>query len=158
MSQMEPDPFVDADLLETRRRQRQHLASIPDWVLEPRVPKDLAAAEAPRWAGRVERTLREVADQELETLDEFLGRSTVVTSAEEAEAYVAQRVRPVPLMPGADEILDELRERRQQTRGELLSDDEGAAVARFIALVTWADELAGDYTDPRLVDRDEPRA
>src|SRR6185295_12333302 len=71
MSQMEPDPFVDADLLETRRRQRQHLASIPDWVLEPRVPKDLATAKAPRWAGRVERTLREVADQELETLDEF---------------------------------------------------------------------------------------
>jgi hypothetical protein len=56
------------------------------------------------------------------------------------------------------QLADELVKRRREAHVGEFSKDEYPALSRTIALLVWADDLAGDYIDSRVEKRREPEA
>jgi len=158
-------PFLDPDLLETRRKQRQQLASIPDWIFEegrgfPALYPDVEVAR-PAHPALVELRLRRSAQVHLDQLAGLLDHGNRLSAAAATRQYLTDwtHARPstngegVPMDGLLQDALDdaEREEAEQHAFVEHIADDVTPDAWRAVALLALADVLADDgYRDPRL--------
>ena len=148
-------PFgTDDALASDRRRHRELLAAVPNWILDTMRPPPLddPFGASPR-KGLWERRLRVIADKQLEPVMALLERAKAGAEVEEVEAILLQTTNGDDMLWVLDEVMTDLRSQKSQYRipREYNDEDHGGAMRRAIALLAWADELANDgYRDPRF--------
>jgi hypothetical protein len=144
-------PFFTEQLDRQRQAQRLILAGIPGRTLEA-VGVRRANAVLPERTGRVETTLRRLAEpliagipmKVLEGLAPPNEKDTLLAWAQEvdwsgwADQVVGVISDEAQASPDEESYVDQLLTRH---------DD---ALARLAALLVWADDVAGDYVDPRI--------
>jgi hypothetical protein len=144
-------PFFTERLDREREEQRLILAGIPEQTLES-VGIDRAKTVLPEPTGRVETTVRRLAGsliaalprRVLEVLALHVEKQALGAWASEVEwsgwsNHVVEMVADEARTSSDDEsYVDQLVKRH---------DD---ALGRLAALLVWADDLAGDYVDPRI--------
>ncbi len=137
-------PSLTEEFDKQRAEQRCKLRAVPDWAftsdqLTPfrQLPK-IEEHDRPL----VETVLREFADTAANHIGTVLG---IPAGTPQTERLLGG------LQPDWPPELEEVREQLHNapTLREL-TDDEATNVRRFVYLAAIADELAGDYTDPRL--------
>ena len=158
-------PFLDAELIETRRRQRQQLASIPDWIIdEGRGFPALYPGEEvtrPTQPALVELRLRRSAQIHLDQLAGLLEHGNRLSAAAATREYLTEWAQASPASNGAtvdvdgllhDAIDDAEREHIEQAAFvEQIAADVTPDAWQAVALLALADVLAADgYRDPRL--------
>jgi hypothetical protein len=148
------DPFLTDDLDQLRAVQRGQLRAIPAWVVErqgQRFPPAPAVPEAD--LAMIEQLLRRLAadafvELEVARWDQLGG--------EEAAALLGplrETAQELGTADSARRILDDLVEDLEVATREIparFTEDEIHVATRFILFAAWADELAGDYLDPRF--------
>jgi hypothetical protein len=150
--------FVDPELIERRIRHRRILQNIPGWIVKELTEPALAAA-APLRAhperAAMETHLRDVADRLAGQLRMTLEALTTATMALAAQQLYAT---------AGDQGVEFLQADRERATVEPMAGKYGAsgqgfcslpdldhdALAALITTTAWADELAGDYRDPRI--------
>jgi hypothetical protein len=156
------NPLVDDAFVELRRRQRWLLAAIPDWAIpQLKPPWARVAAEFARPPRRIllEQRLRALADEAAGQLCQFLADGAKAAGVYLVPRFLlAQRgVNGTKLTRDEQSLADAL-DAMMSTKadewsaakvGELDPKQE-PVLRRLIALLVWADELAGDYRDARL--------
>ncbi len=135
------DDDVSRGLARLRKRQRELLRNVPDDRYRSAID-ELNIAKAPTDAADrrdVERRLRIFAEQELPELQAYL--------TEQGEIRLRNQIA---------EIFDDRTSRTEETlkakvtsRTPKIGIPETPPVNRFVQLLTLADDLAGDYRDPR---------
>jgi hypothetical protein len=158
-------PFLDPDLLETRRKQRQQLASIPDWIIEegrgfPALyPED--EVTRPAQPALVELRLRRSAQVHLDHLAGLLEHGNRLSAAAATRQFLTDWTKASPSANGSSTPMDALlqdaiddaerEESEQHAFVEHIVDDMTPDAWRAVALLALADVLADDgYRDPRL--------
>jgi hypothetical protein len=145
-------PFHTEELDHSRAKQRNILSSLPTTALEQMVPKALSAELLPTLHERTESALREIACRYIEEAHQLVADAHLVAVADAALAALDSTPAA-----GADD-LNELHQQLEHHRMfpkvvELHYNDEVISALRvFIPLLVWADEIAGDYIDPRIDD------
>ena len=144
-------PFFTEQLDRQREEQRLILAGIQERTLEA-VGIDRAKAVLPEPTGRVETTLRRLAGSLIAALPTRV--LEVVTLPVEKQALGAW-AREVDRSTWPDQVVNVVADEARTS-----SDDESYvdqlvkrhddALRRLAALLVWADDLAGDYIDPRI--------
>ncbi len=127
-----------------RAEQRCKLRAVPDWVFTPDRLKPFGPLTKIEDDDRalVETVFREFADTAANHVGAVVG---IPAGTRETERLLGG------LQPDWPPELDEVRELlRHAPRTRELTDDEEIHLRRFVYLAAIADELAGDYTDPRL--------
>jgi hypothetical protein len=152
MSGLDPlDPFVDAELVALRVRQRKLLADIPDWVVSgllhgvPKTELPLSTA-----GGRAERRLRELATEELRGAQPVIERAGKAVAAGEVLDVIEQWTRSAGGDAGA--LLTEVVAALQEELADMPGPDEDLRpMNRMVVLLDLADRVATDgYRDARL--------
>jgi hypothetical protein len=145
-------PFLTEELDNHRAKQRAILSSLPLAALERMVPHPLSAELLPTLHERTESALREIAVRYVEEAHQLVADAHLVAVADAALAAV-----DATPAAGADD-LNELRQQLEHHRVfpkvvELHYNDEVLSALRvLVPLLVWADEIAADYTDPRIPD------
>jgi hypothetical protein len=150
--------FADANLMDQRMRHRRMLRDIPAWIVHDiAAPAIEAVSGVSRHPDRfsMEIHFREVADRLAGQLRMSLEELAVGTNAAAAQEFYAV------VGDQGLEFLQVDRERMENDayaakyvtcahdfRGVAEVDHE--ALAALITAAAWADELAGDYRDPRI--------
>jgi hypothetical protein len=144
-------PFFTEQLDRQREEQRLILAGIQERTLEA-VGIDRAKAVLPEPTGRVETTLRRLAGSLVAALPTRV--LEVVALSVEKQAIGAW-VREVDWSRWPDQVVNVVADEAPSS-----SDDESYvdqlvkrhddALRRLAAVLVWADDLAGDYVDPRI--------
>ena len=140
------------ELLRIRARQRRVLDDVPADAIEQYRPK-LSQGGIPSSAPfAAESELRKLADEEAGSLQDLLARF--------AEAAAGNALWEVLHHESSQQDFDfhifQLQLERAADRrarahvSNIPNEDERTALRRLIAYLVWADELAGDYQDPRL--------
>jgi hypothetical protein len=128
------------------------LSTLPIGALEQMVPKSLDQELLPTLHERTESALREIAVRYIEEAHQLVADAHLVAVADAALAAVDGTPAA-----GADD-LNELHQQLEHHRMfpkvvELHYNNEVISALRvFIPLLVWADEIAGDYGDPRIAD------
>jgi hypothetical protein len=158
-------PFLDPDLLETRRKQRQQLASIPDWIIEeghgfPALyPEDKVTR--PAQPALVELRLRRSAQVHLDHLAGLLEHGNRLSAAAATRQFLTDWTKASPSTNGSSTPMDgllqdaiddaEREESEQHAFVEHIAEDMTPDAWRAVVLLALADVLADDgYRDPRL--------
>jgi hypothetical protein len=144
-------PFFTEQLDRQRQAQRLILAGLPGRTLEA-VGVHSAHAVLPEETGRVETTLRRLADSLIAGIPMKVLES--LTSPVEKETLLAW-AREVDWSGWADQIVGVISDEAQALPDEESYVDQlvtrhGDALARLTALLVWVDDVAGDYIDPRI--------
>jgi hypothetical protein len=144
-------PFFTERLDREREEQRLILAAIPERTLEA-VGLDRAKTVVPEPTGRVETTVRRLAGsliaalpaRVLEVVAMFVEKQALGAWASEVDwpGWPNHVVRMV-----ADEARTSSDDRSYVDQLVKRHDD---ALGQLAALLVWADDLAGDYVDPRI--------
>jgi hypothetical protein len=158
-------PFVDPDLLDTRRKQRQQLASIPDWIIEegrgfPALYPEGEVA-LPAQPALVELRLRRSAQVHLDHLAGLLEHGNRLSAAAATKQFLTDWTQASPSTNGSSTPMDgllqdaidaaEREESEQHAVVEHIADDMTPDAWRAVVLLALADVLADDgYRDPRL--------
>jgi hypothetical protein len=163
-------PLLTIELLELRARQRQILASVPDWLLarvQPLRPAtDPLAPEQPERAELlVRRFLRTQIEESKDLLKEFTNTGGRTNGAKEALSYLQQWLKGVDTERGLDglhqSLVENVREGGPIALSQQLAFKLLLVVAGMSALSDLADAMANDgYRDPRIqrqISRDHPR-
>src|SRR6266704_2920669 len=105
-------PFLDPDLFETRRKQRQQLASIPDWIIEegrgfPALYPEDEVARPPQPA-LVELRLRRSAQVHLDHLAGLLAHGTRLSAASATRQFLTDWTKASPSTNGSSTPMDGL--------------------------------------------------
>lgn len=154
-------PFgPDPELREVRRRQRELLASVPDWWLDRAKRPSLDPPTHLR-AGLWERRLRKLADTAIEPAVAWLDGALHGAEVEEVEQLIdaaLQRAGSMDLYEVLDPSLATLRaEKASGVKVPRALNDPVIieALHSGMILLLWADEVADDgYCDPRAVGGD----
>lgn len=159
----DPTPFgIDDELLQHRRSQREWLASVPDdFTLGHDIPT-MTPPNTPR-RGRVERRLRQLADTAISDLRPGYFPADAQRAADaELEQLVKNTPSPADAGPLHVELIgkitDDLRDLPKpaadpESRGAGIDYEQDAIGTRALTLLAWADDIAGDPRDPRLIYR-----
>jgi hypothetical protein len=148
---MRGHPFFTEQLDRQRQAQRLILAGIPERTLEA-VGVDRANAVVPEGTGRVETTLRRLAESLIADIPRKVLESLALPMEKEALRAWAREVE----WPGwADGVVRMISAEAQASPDDesyiaQLTERHGDALARLAALLVWADDVAGDYVDPRI--------
>jgi hypothetical protein len=141
-------PFHNEELDDLRARQRALLWATPSFFLE----KSRAVIQLPPGLERVaiELEFRRLADDETEALEDFLRQSADARNAEVARRALSQALGSGDVNSAHfDAMSKTLGERIMETPNQI-PDDVLGPLYRFVVLALWADQLAGDYEDPRV--------
>lgn len=151
-------PYLTEVLDHKRAEQRRKLRSIPDWLVEKVDPSAWEIRDDAlkgRDAPYAEVLVRRAADEQLADLEVLLSAWVVETDADRLMGFVQSDVTKdshanFPTQAKAD-ILRITKARRPASivQDELPEEHKGP-LAKALVLLAWADELAGDYIDPRL--------
>jgi hypothetical protein len=144
-------PFFTEQLDHQRQAQRLILAGIPGRTLEA-VGVHRANAVLPEHTGRVETTLRRLAESLIAAIPKKVLESLALPVEKEALRTWA---REVDWSGWADQVVGVISDEAQALPDEesyvdQLAGRHGDALARLAALLVWADDVAGDYVDPRI--------
>lgn len=144
-------PFFTEQLDRRREAQRLILAGIQDRTLEA-VGVDRTKPVLPEPTGRVETTLRRLAGSLIAALP---ARVLEVVALPVEKQAVGAWGREVDWSGWTDQVV-----RMVADEARTSSDDESYvdqlvkrhddALGRLAALLVWADDVAGDYVDPRI--------
>lgn len=150
---IEGHPWATAGLDEARARQRRELRDVDDHVLRTLDRLDVGSAVSNADRFMLEAYLRRLADASKDARS-GLGDEGRALSHVAAEFF--QKVALDAPVRGADEMFAadhatavEHRAAVGSVRDEL-SGAELVAAKRALYLLVWADQLAGDYSDPRI--------
>ncbi|HET9729272.1 MAG TPA: hypothetical protein VFR41_07625 [Acidimicrobiia bacterium] len=149
---------VDPELIERRIRHRRILQNIPGWIVKELAEPVIAGATPMRAhpeRAAMETHLRDVADRLAGQLRMTLEELTTATTAMAAQQFYAT---------AGDHGLEFLRVDHERATDEPMAakygipradfrsvpDIDHEALAALVAATAWADELAGDYRDPRI--------
>lgn len=140
-------PWLTKDLDEDRAKQRRWLRDVPDWLIR-NVAGDFDPATGVADVDRpmVEAYFRHVANQDD-------GLQAALAPAGRAAAEVVSTVLRRADSDPFDEMSHVAHEvARDCAVLEKTAEDLGRSrIERWLYLMVWADRLAGDYTDPRLL-------
>jgi hypothetical protein len=144
-------PFFTEQLDRQREEQRLTLAGIQERTLEA-VGIDRAKAVLPEPTGRVETTLRRLAGSLIAALPTRV--LEVVTLPVEKQALGAW-AREVDWSTWPDQVVNVVADEagtssEDESYVDQLVKRHDDALRRLAALLVWADDLAGDYIDPRI--------
>jgi hypothetical protein len=144
-------PFFTEQLDRQRQAQRLILAGIPGRTLEA-VGVHRANAVLPEPTGRVETTLRRLAESLIAAIPKKVLESLALPVEKEALRTWA---REVDWSGWPDQVVRVISDEAQVSPDEesyvdQLAGRHGDALARLAALLVWADDVAGDYVDPRI--------
>jgi hypothetical protein len=144
-------PFFTEQLDRLREEQRLILAGIQERTLEA-VGIDRARAVPPEPTGRVETTVRRLAGSLIAAVPARVLEAVALHLEKQALGAWASEV---DWSGWPDQVV-----RMVADEGRTSSDDESYvdqlvtrhddALGRLAALLVWADDLAGDYVDPRI--------
>ncbi len=145
-------PFHTEELDELRSTQRRLLRWMPDWLLDRHAPHGQLFTSLPD-ADRtpLEFDLRGRAAELMDEHSDLFGRCIAYGRA----ANVVETLTAASAM-GADDqarliwLLDQATSERDGAVFGESQPQETKVLGRFIFLATIADELAGDYHDPRI--------
>lgn len=158
------DPFETEALDELRAKQRRDLRLVPDWLFELYGPSPSQTIDAIGIAppGLVEHEVRRLAEDaqaELKGLPAQMAKDTLaaVRWAAVQSWGAGVTVSGAGIVPGYvfSQKITELHHEMSQARiGDQPNVEIAAALTRYVHLLVWADQLAGDgYMDPRFEDR-----
>jgi len=144
-------PFFTEQLDRQRQAQRLILAGIPGRTLEA-VGVRRANAVLSERTGRVETTLRRLAESLIAGIP--MKVLEALAPPNEKETLLAW-AREVDWSGWADQVVGVISDEAQASPDEESYVDQlvtrhDDALARLAALLVWADDVAGDYVDPRI--------
>ena len=144
-------PFFTEQLDRQRQAQRLILAGIPGRTLEA-VGVRRANAVLPERTERVETTLRRLAEPLIAGIP--MKVLEALAPPNEKETLLAW-AREVDWSGWADQVVGVISDEAQASPDEESYVDQlvtrhDDALARLAALLVWADDVAGDYVDPRI--------
>ena len=144
-------PFFTEQLDRQRQAQRLILAGIPGRTLEA-VGVRRATAVLSERTGRVETTLRRLAESLIAGIPMKVLEG--LAPPNEKETLLAW-AREVDWSGWADQVVGVISDEAQASPDEESYVDQlvtrhDDALARLAALLVWADDVAGDYVDPRI--------
>ena len=152
-------PLVDSELVDRRLRHRRAVRQIPSWIVADIATRaNLTAVTTLRDHPDcilMEMHLRDLADRllgQLRLAMEQLSDESLVEAAHQLYAVVGDAqlewlaVERERVDLQHDALSNELRRRDARQ----LEDVDYGTLAALITAVAWADELAGDYRDPRI--------
>jgi hypothetical protein len=144
-------PYFTEQLDRQRAEQRLILAGIQERTLEA-VGIDRATTVLPESTGRVETTLRRLAGSLLAALP---ARVLEVVALPVEKQALAAWAREVDWTGWPDRVVEMVtNEARTSSDDESYVDQlvkrHDDALGRLAALLVWADDVAGDYVDPRI--------
>ena len=137
--------FASEDLDELRQNQRETLRMVRDDVLERCRPA--SHADTAVETDLLELELRQLAEEYRVELDGIL--QAMAEARRSAQLADFLNAREGELFAHDVHRLRRGAAKRDRPEPE---GSKGDALRRFLALLVWADELAGDYTDPRLTE------
>jgi hypothetical protein len=150
--------MLDPELLERRLRHRRILQNIPAWIVQRLAEPAITAAKPLRThpdRGAMETHLRDLADRlagQLRMTLEDLATATTAIAAQ--QFYATAGDQNVAFLEADRERAhaEPLAAKYGMPRQELgdLPDVDHDALAALITTAVSADELAGDYHDPRI--------
>ena len=152
-------PLIDSDLVERRARHRRALRRIPSWIVtDISMHANLAVMSTLRDHADsilMEMHLRDVADRLLGQLRlalEQLSDESLVEAAHQLYAVVGDaHLELLALERERVELQhDVVSDGRRRRDVRALEDVDYETLAALITVVSWADELAADYRDPRI--------
>jgi hypothetical protein len=148
-------PFLTKELDELRAKQRNILSTLPMTALEKMVPRPLGPELLPTLHERTESALREIAIRYADEAHQLIADAHLVAVADAALA--ALDATPAAGADDLNELHQQLEHHRAFTKVVDLhyNDEVLDALRLLVPLLVWADEIAGDYSDPRV---DEARA
>jgi hypothetical protein len=154
-----PSPLIDNELVDRRARHRRAVRRIPSWIVTDITTRaNLTAVATLRDHPDnilMEMHLRDLADRLLGQLRlalELLSDESLVDAAHQLYAVVGDA--QLELLALERERIDIQRDvtsndpSRRDARK--LEDVDYGTIAALITAVSWADDLAGDYRDPRI--------
>lgn len=157
------DPFETEALDELRAKQRRDLRLVPDWLFDIYAPSETINVAGVTSPGLVEQELRSLAEETVPDLGDMLARMEQHTRTEvrseatrrwgtDVTLTFGLRVAPVRAFR---QKITELQDDASRARIYEEPDREvGGATTRYVHLLVWADQLAGDdYVDPRFAAR-----
>ena len=153
-------PYDTDELDRKRTEQRRILRSIPGWLVRRTDQLPIPPTPAVDAEDRVlvETQLRALADEEVAQLDDLLEQFEAALAVEPAFEFVRDgiynsTVGTAELAARFGGIIDGLMADAEAARVARVSASEDIpGVHRLLVLLAWADALAGDYVDPRIVD------
>ena len=152
-------PLIDRELVDRRARHRRAVRQIPSWIVtDITMHANLTAMSSLRDHPDnilMEMHLRDVADRLLGQLRLALEQLSDVSLVEAAhQLYAVVGDAHLELLALERERVDRQHDvanndpHRRDVREH--EDVDYETLAALITAVTWADELAGDYRDPRI--------
>jgi hypothetical protein len=152
------DDFADFNLAEQRMRHRRLLRDIPAWIVRDIATPAIAGAdELRRHPDRfaMEIHFREVADRlagQLRMSLEELAAATTAAAAQDFYAAIGDRGLEFLQVDRERMDAEPYAAKYATCAHDFRNIDEvdHEALAALITAAAWADELAGDYRDPRI--------
>jgi hypothetical protein len=144
-------PFFTEQLDRQRAEQRRILAGIQEPTLEA-VGTDRATTVLPESTGRVETTLRRLAGSLLAALP---ARVLEVVALPVEKQALGAWARKVDWSGWPDQVVEMVADEARTSPDDESYVDQlvkrhDNALGRLAALLVWADDVAGDYVDPRI--------
>ncbi|MBV8980883.1 MAG: hypothetical protein JO086_08280 [Acidimicrobiia bacterium] len=146
-------PFLTKELDALRQQQRRVLRTVPEWVIDrvaiPYEPVESSSAGDRAYA---ELELRKLAQDAIVEQQELLASFDRGTTDEMLAAAISNLIQKAPrgLFDALQPLSDDAYDRRKASAVRNMEGDQTAPLTRLLALLIWADALAGDYRDPRL--------
>lgn len=152
------DPFETKALDELRSEQRRALRMVPDWLVKKHAPPQSVSVPL-SFAGLLETGLRTEAAAAREQLGDLPDQFENSTGTEVLVQFVREHGTGVRVAaPGFalsrvfSRTITELEEGVSHREFDLPLE-EVVSLTRYLHLLVWADDVAGDgYRDPRLAD------
>ncbi len=154
--------LIDQAFVDRRWKQRRALRRLPDWLVKHATAvhdnPDGTPRETPSHGpinrpdrDVMESDLRDMADEIIEGLD----RATLDALAEAVQVAAQQTLYGSwhwTDAPALDARKAEAEERAAELPLQAGPDVDKTNLRNLVVALTWADELAGDYKDPRLTE------
>jgi hypothetical protein len=152
-------PFFTEQLDRQREKQRLVLAGIPSRTLES-IGADGSDPAPPEPTGRVETTLRRLAEPLIEAMPKkVLEDLALVTEKEPLLAWAQEEVDWSRWPNAVDMVAEETRTSSDEVAiSAQLVERHDNELTRIAGLLVLADDVAGDYIDPRIKAWRERRA
>jgi hypothetical protein len=157
MEQTSDRVLVSKKLKKRRARQRRVLAGMEDWLIRDAMkglPADLPLPELVSVRVLVEERLRAHADTQIaEDLSDLLDPMESAYVARNLALFLSATKDAVDVTEGvvfpSDQLLNESYAKGQGSLQQVTTP-QFHVIAEVVAVLVWADALAGDYRDPRL--------
>ena len=139
-------PYLTDELDAKRADQRRVLRCSPCWIVDTTRISRPGPGLGGTDAALVEIELRRLADQELEPLRSWVTVWRGHTETEAIEWWISQAESNAAL----EDVIRQVKADHEAKRAAEYPPGLYSRILRVVTLLAWADELAGDYADPRL--------